>query len=110
MAEADFFVRHVSRTGCETGRGHGPATHEFQIAAARRGAEFQVNSHATGYQTGATVAGTPDGDFLVIWQSQDQDGSGNGVFARMIQVALFGDGFEAGDACAWSSAVGGGCP
>jgi hypothetical protein len=51
------------------------------------------------------------GNFVVVWASEGQDDAvGYGVFGRQVKVSIFIDGFEAGDACAWSAAVGGGCP
>ena len=51
------------------------------------------------------------GNFVVAWRSP-QDGSGYGVIGRQLHVSIFFDGFEAGDVCAWSAAVGSGdvCP
>jgi len=44
--------------------------------------EFQVNTYTTGSQTVPSVAAWDDGEFVVAWQSDDQDGDGPGVFAR----------------------------
>jgi acetyltransferase-like isoleucine patch superfamily enzyme len=46
------------------------------------GAEFQVNTHTTGTQAFAAAAMDADGDFVVTWDSYQQDGSGYGVFGR----------------------------
>jgi len=72
--------------------------------------EFQVNSYTTSDQLDLAVAGGGSGDFVVTWASLDQDGSGDGVFGRRVRNWILIDGFELGDACAWSAAVGGGCP
>lgn len=42
----------------------------------------QVNSFTTGNQTSCAVAMDADGDFVVVWASQDQDGSGYGIYAQ----------------------------
>jgi hypothetical protein len=57
------------------------------------------------------VAADGSGNFVVAWRSP-QDGSGYGVIGRQLHVSIFFDGFEAGDVCAWSAAVGSGdvCP
>ncbi len=47
------------------------------------GCEFQINTYTTGDQTYPSLAMTDEGDFVVIWQSYDQDGSGIGIFARL---------------------------
>ncbi|MEL6769686.1 MAG: T9SS type A sorting domain-containing protein [Bacteroidota bacterium] len=62
---------------------------EFGIFAQRyaadgtpQGNEFQVNTFTTGDQFGTSVAIDGDGDFVIVWQSQDQDGDNDGVYAR----------------------------
>ena len=39
------------------------------------GGEFQVNTYTTGDQDFPVVAVAPDGQFIIAWQSQGQDGS-----------------------------------
>jgi hypothetical protein len=46
------------------------------------GGEFQVNSYTTGAQVGPAIAGDVDGDFVVVWTSDDQDGSDTGIFGQ----------------------------
>jgi hypothetical protein len=46
------------------------------------GAEFQVNVYTTDDQREAAVAVRPGGSFVVVWRSENQDGSSYGVFAR----------------------------
>ncbi len=46
------------------------------------GDEFQVNTFTTGYQDFQSVAGTPDGGFIVVWESAAGDGIADGVFLR----------------------------
>ncbi len=47
------------------------------------GLEFSINSYVTGRQRLADVAATPNGNFVVIWNSYDgQDGDDSGVFGR----------------------------
>jgi hypothetical protein len=82
----------------------------FDSSGGRVGSEFQVNRTAPGFQVLPAVAATGERRFVVVWASSDQDGSGWGVFGQRVEFPFFFDGFEAGDACAWSAAVGGGCP
>ena len=51
------------------------------------GDEFQVNTHTVNYQNAGAVGVDADGDFVVVWQSTLQDGSGNGVFAQRFNSA-----------------------
>ena len=46
------------------------------------GSEFQVNTYTTNFQRAPHVASTPSGDFVVVWESRDQDYSGYGVFGQ----------------------------
>ena len=46
------------------------------------GEPFIVNTTTAGDQRSPDVAIGPDGRFVVVWRSEDQDGSGWGVFAR----------------------------
>jgi hypothetical protein len=46
------------------------------------GAEFRVNTHTTGIQRGPAVAADASGNFVVVWASDGQDGSGYGVFGQ----------------------------
>ena len=51
------------------------------------GGEFQVNTYTTSEQWRPDVAADADGDFVVVWQSGDQDGSSWGVFAQRFDSA-----------------------
>jgi hypothetical protein len=55
-------------------------------AKARLSPEFQVNTYATFGQRYPNVAMTGAGTFIVVWESQIQDGSANGVFGRRVRV------------------------
>jgi hypothetical protein len=46
------------------------------------GSEFQVNTYTTGNQEYASVAADANGNFVVIWQSDGQDGPSSGVFGQ----------------------------
>ena len=57
------------------------------------GAEFQVNAYTTGGQFRPAVAITPWNEFLVTWESSNQDGDSLGIFAQ----AYDGAGVRMGD-------------
>lgn len=59
----------------------------FSSEGVRIGGEFQVNSFTIGYQGLPEVASAPDGRFIVVWASQDQDGSDFGVFGQLYDAA-----------------------
>jgi hypothetical protein len=46
------------------------------------GPEFRVNTYTSAAQRYPSIASSPAGDFVVVWQSFTQDGSGRGVFAQ----------------------------
>ncbi len=54
----------------------------YDSAGQAVGTEFQVNTCTTSYQYFPMVAASPNGTFVVVWQSYGQDGSGAGVFAQ----------------------------
>jgi hypothetical protein len=47
------------------------------------GTAFVINTYTPDAQRRPTVAGAPTGGFFVVWESDDQDGSGIGVFGRL---------------------------
>ena len=46
------------------------------------GDDFQINTFASDDQRNPSVAISPTGDFVVVWSSQYQDGSADGVYGR----------------------------
>ena len=61
---------------------------------ARIGPEFRVNTYTTSYQEAPRIARNSSGEFIVVWQSWTQDGSGFGVFGQHFDasgVALGGE-------------------
>ncbi len=57
------------------------------------GDEFQVNTHTTDFQRNTEIAMDSDGDFIVVWDSEDQDGSQKGIFAQQYNS----EGIKQGD-------------
>jgi hypothetical protein len=47
------------------------------------GSEFQVNTWTTDYQENPSITSLPNGGFVVVWQSNGQDGSDWGVYGRI---------------------------
>ena len=46
------------------------------------GGQFQINTHTTGWQMYPAVAVGANDGFVVVWTSDEQDGSSTGVFGR----------------------------
>jgi hypothetical protein len=57
------------------------------VAAQPVGSEFKVNAYTTGNQVDSSVAVDANGEFVVVWQSGGQDGSGLGVFGQRYDSA-----------------------
>ena len=68
-----------------------PATVRGQAPA---GAEFQVNTYTTSNQNTDAAAMDASGNFVVVWQSYGQDGSGKGVYAQRYNAAGVAQGGE----------------
>ena len=66
----------------------------FNPVGAPLGTELQINLFTTGNQRSTVVAVEPDGDFVVVWQSENQDGSSYGVFGRRFNSSGVGLGGE----------------
>jgi len=66
------------------GDGVGPGIfgQRFSIAGIPLGPEFRVNTYTTGMQTNPSVASDASGNFVVVWTSEGQDGTGDGVFGQ----------------------------
>ena len=62
--------------------------------APKVGVEIQVNSYITGRQERASAAMDDDGDFVVVWESLDQDGNLDGVFAQRFDATGARKGIE----------------
>lgn len=69
----------------------------FDSSCTPIGDEFGVNTYALDDQKYPAVAIRENGEFLTVWQSKGQDGSGYGIFGEMGQMVgladFIGDGF-----------------
>jgi hypothetical protein len=76
------FVVVWHNTGGQDGSYSGVFGQRFDAAGLPQGSEFQVNSYTTSYQRRPAVAWTVNGEFVVAWHSNSQDGDGGGIFGR----------------------------
>ncbi len=58
------------------------------------GSEFRVNTYTTGNQKRPSIAADGSGNFVVVWQSLGQDGSGYGIFGQRFTSAGAARGTE----------------
>ena len=79
-ADGDFVVSWASEG--QDGDGFGVYAQRFSADGSAVGTEFQVNTYTTSDQENSSVAMDADGDFVVSWESVNQDGSGEGVYAQ----------------------------
>jgi hypothetical protein len=80
MASSGDFV--VVWESPQDGSTYGVFGQRFNASGSPLGAEFQVNTYTTSYQDVATVTADLQGNFVVVWGSNNQDGSGGAIMAR----------------------------
>ncbi len=80
LADGGYVVTWTSENG--DGSGSGIFAQRYDAAGAPLGSETQINVTSSLDQTGPSVTGLADGSFVVTWQSNLQDGSGFGIYAR----------------------------
>ena len=56
----------------------------FDGSGAKLGRRLHINQHRMGLQNLPTVSMTPDCQAVVVWQSAEQDGDGQGIFGRIV--------------------------
>jgi hypothetical protein len=96
LAAADAsgnFVVVWSSTG-QDGSGYGIFGQRYDSEGVTLGSEFRVNSFTTGNQRYASVAAAAGGDFVVVWSSLGQDGSGYGIFGQRYDAGGMAQGTE----------------
>jgi hypothetical protein len=59
----------------------------FSPAGEPLGPELRVNSYLPGIQTNPQTAAAPNGNFVIVWQSADQDGELEGIYAQRFSSA-----------------------
>jgi hypothetical protein len=79
-AAGNFVV--VWHSELQDGSGNGIFGQRYASGGAPLGTEFRVNTYTTSNQDLPDVATDPLGNFVVVWESEGQDGSGNGVFGQ----------------------------
>jgi hypothetical protein len=91
-ADGDFVVAWMSYE--QDGFDDGVFAQRFSSAGVAVGAEFRVNTYTSNLQRSPSVAVNADGDFLIAWHSNGQDGAGLGVFAQRFSSAGAAQGVE----------------
>jgi hypothetical protein len=91
-SDGDFVI--VWDSGSQDGSSTGVYAQRFNSAGVAQGSEFRVNTFTTNAQSLAAVAMDADGDFVIAWGSNGQDGSGYGIFAQRYNAAGVAQGSE----------------
>ncbi len=90
-ADGDFVVSWVSD---QDGSGFGIYAQRYDSLGVPLGSEFRANTYTTMTQSESSVAMDADGDFVVVWTSYVQDGSGYGLYAQRYNAAGVPQGSE----------------
>jgi cysteine-rich repeat protein len=85
FADHTFVV--VWESEAQDGSGEGSFGQRFDAGGAPVGPEFPLNFYTTQDQDEPAVAGAADGRFVSAWQSDQQDGNGQGVFCQRFTAA-----------------------
>ncbi|MBG1269058.1 beta strand repeat-containing protein, partial [Nostoc sp. WHI] len=91
-ADGDFVLSWTSDG--QDGSGAGIYAQRYNSAGVAQGNEFQVNTYTDSNQSNPTVAIESNGDFVISWTSDGQDGSGNGIYAQRYNSAGVAQGGE----------------
>jgi VCBS repeat-containing protein len=75
------FVATWQSTG-QDGSGEGIYARIFNANGTPKTSEFRVNVSTLNDQTNPAITALDDGDFVISWESADQNGHGEGVYAR----------------------------
>jgi hypothetical protein len=82
--DADGEIVVVWHSLGQDGDDRGVFTRRFNVNGAPQSGELQVNARTSAHQHFARVSADGLGGFVVAWDSDEQDGSSTGVFARRI--------------------------
>ncbi len=79
-AAGNFTVTWLSVN--QDGSGYGVYAQQYNATGVAQGSEFLVNTTTANDQAYASIASDADGNFVIDWSSQGQDGSGWGIYAQ----------------------------
>ncbi len=94
MDETGDFIITWSSYGGQDGSGGGVYAQRYDREGIPQGTEFRVNTYTTSTQAASSVAMDADGNFVIAWHSNGQDGSTYGVYAQRYSFAGVPQGGE----------------
>lgn len=84
-ANGDWAVAWDSNGG--DGSSYGVFAQRFNVDSDHIGPAIQVNTYTRGSQREPAIAMSADGAFVVVWSSDDQDGSSRGIYGQRFKPA-----------------------
>jgi hypothetical protein len=93
LNSGDFVVAWMMRDGWDGGSA-GIYARRYSAIGLSQGGEFQVNTYTINDQSSPSVVALNSGGFMVAWQSDGQDGSEYGIYARIFSVSGVAKGTE----------------
>ena len=81
LINGDFVV--IWQSDGQDSDGYGIYAQRYDENGSRLGSEFQVNTHIILKQRTPSVVGLANGGFVVTWESEEQDGDSEGVYAQI---------------------------
>jgi len=81
LADGGYLVTYLKLSDVE-GQGFDVFAQRYDAEGNSTGDSFMVNSFKPGDQINSDVIGLNDGGFVVTWQSRDQDGDLDGIYAQ----------------------------
>jgi hypothetical protein len=72
----------------QDGSGSGIYAQRFNARGNKFGNEFLINTYINEEQNTPALTTLTDGSLVAVWQSQNQDGSGNGVYAQRYELQV----------------------
>ncbi len=91
-ADGDFVIAWNS-VG-QDGDSFGVYAQRYAAGGVRQGAEFRVNTYTAGAQMNPSAAMDDDGDFVIAWTAENQDGDLGSVYAQRFSAAGVAQGAE----------------
>jgi len=90
-ADGNFVIAWDSNG--QDGSGWGIYAQRYDSAGNPIGSEFRVNTYTANDQGDPSVAMDADGNFLIAWQSNGQDGSEYGIYAHLHRLEVGPSGY-----------------
>ena len=75
------------QSNLQDGSGYGIYAQRYNSSGVAQGSEFRVNTTTANDQINPAIALDPSGNFVIVWQSAVQDGSGYGIIAQRYNAA-----------------------